>query len=63
MSQENNHPSSKRMNPQALGMALGLVLGWLVGFLIDNPIIFSGGGMIIGLAIGTAVDKRNQQER
>ena len=39
-------------------MALGLVLGGLVGILIDQMIIFAGGGMILGLAVGTALESR-----
>ena len=60
MSEENNNTSSKKLNTQALGMAIGLVLGGLVGILLDNLVIFSGGGMILGFAIGTAMDKRNK---
>ena len=40
-------------------LSLGLVLGGLVGLLIDNMVIFAGGGMILGLAIGLALEKRN----
>ena len=42
------------------GAALGLVLGGLVGFLIGNPIIFTGGGMVLGVAIGAALDRRGE---
>ena len=42
-------------------MALGLVLGGLIGILADNMIIFSGGGMILGLAIGSAIESRRTQ--
>ena len=43
-----------------LFMALGLVLGGLVGLTLDNLVVFSGGGMMVGLAIGLAMEKRNQ---
>jgi uncharacterized membrane protein len=41
----------------ALGLGIGLVLGGLVGLLVGNPIIFAGGGLVLGLAIGSALDK------
>ena len=43
-----------------LFMALGLVLGGFVGLTLDNLAIFSGGGMMVGLAIGLALEKRQQ---
>ena len=39
-------------------MALGLVFGGMIGLLIDNMIIFAGGGLVLGLAIGSALDNR-----
>jgi F0F1-type ATP synthase assembly protein I len=59
MSEEYNKTSSKNPNTQVLGMAIGLVLGGLVGILLDNIAIFSGGGMILGFAIGTAMHSRD----
>lgn len=55
--------SSSRRNA-ALGVSAGLVLGGalglMFGILIDNSplwlILSAGGGMVIGLAIGYAVD-------
>ena len=41
----------------AYGLAIGLVLGGLVGLLVGNLIIFAGGGLVLGLAIGSALDK------
>jgi hypothetical protein len=38
--------------------ALGLVLGGLFGIVVGNMIIFAGGGMIIGLAVGLALEKK-----
>ena len=32
----------------------------LVGLLIGNPIIFAGGTMVLGFAIGSALDKRSR---
>ena len=50
-----NH-SQRTISYKALGLALGLVFGGLVGLLIGNPIIFAGGGLVLGLAIGSAMD-------
>ena len=52
--------NEKKINVGTMGatMALGLVLGGLVGILIDNMIIFAGGGMILGLAVGTALESK-----
>ena len=43
----------------AYGLAIGLVLGGLVGLLVGNPIIFAGGGLVLGLAFGSAMDKND----
>lgn len=52
--------TNQRMKYSAYGMAIGLVFGGLVGLLIGNPIVFAGGGMVLGLAIGTSLDKRGK---
>jgi hypothetical protein len=59
MSRNQNNQSAIKITYKTLGLALGLVLGGLVGIIIDNMIIFAGGGMVIGLAIGTALDQRS----
>ena len=41
-------------------MALGLVVGGFVGLILDNLVLFSGGGMILGLALGTALERKRQ---
>ena len=51
-----------RVSVMGSSMALGLVLGGLVGILIDNMIIFAGGGMVLGLAVGTALESRRIKE-
>ena len=51
-----NYPYGSRRFT-SLGLGIGLVLGGLVGILIGNPIIFAGGGLVLGLAIGTALDR------
>jgi hypothetical protein len=58
---------SKNVNPQpvkkisypALGLAAGLIFGGIIGLIIGNLILFAGGGMVLGLAIGFALDRRN----
>jgi uncharacterized membrane protein len=50
--------SSQGVSYTGLGAALGLVLGGLVGVLIGNPIIFAGGGMVLGVAVGSALARR-----
>jgi hypothetical protein len=39
-------------------MALGLVFGGFLGLILDNLVLYSGGGMVLGLALGTALEKR-----
>lgn len=55
MSQSGN--ASSGIPTTALGLAGGLVVGGLVGLIIGNPIIFAGGGMMLGLTIGYALDR------
>ena len=51
-----NKITTKRTAYTASALAVGLVIGGVVGLLVDNLIIFSGGGMVVGLAIGYALD-------
>ncbi|MFN2146175.1 MAG: hypothetical protein ACK2T7_12550 [Anaerolineales bacterium] len=53
-----NQESNRRMKFAGIGAALGLVFGGLVGLLIGNPMVFAGGGMVLGLAVGSAFDQR-----
>jgi hypothetical protein len=57
---QNNNGTSRNISYTVMGMALGLVLGGLVGILIDNMIIFAGGGMVLGLAAGAALENRTK---
>lgn len=61
MSAKNNQ-SQFKISYTALGLAIGLILGGIVGLIIDNMIVFAGGGMVLGLAIGTALDNRRQED-
>lgn len=58
MSDNDHRSSSGRLKFSGLGMAIGLVFGWLVGYLVGNPIVFAGGGLVLGGAIGAALDRR-----
>jgi hypothetical protein len=60
----NNLKSKPSMNIsyKAIGMAVGLVFGGIIGLIIDNMIIFAGGGLVLGFAIGAAVDNRRKEE-
>lgn len=60
MSQENNN--QKKISYTALGLAIGLIFGGIVGLIIDNMIIFAGGGLVLGLAIGSALDNRRLED-
>jgi hypothetical protein len=40
-------------------MAIGLLLGGIIGLLTNSEVISAGGGMVIGLAIGYALDRRS----
>ncbi|MEJ2758767.1 MAG: hypothetical protein P8046_09840 [Anaerolineales bacterium] len=57
----NNQDSNQSLKFAGLGAAIGLVFGGLVGTLIGNPIIFAGGGMVLGLAIGTSLYQRSKE--
>ena len=60
MSEKGKKQAATRVSYKALGMSIGLVLGGLVGILIDNMIIFAGGGMVVGFALGAYLDSRMQ---
>lgn len=53
-----NHNNRYSISYKGLGLAVGLIFGSLVGLMIGNMIIFAGGGMVLGLAVGTALDNR-----
>lgn len=59
MSENNHRYPSGRMKFTGFGLAIGLVFGGLVGILIGNPIVFAGGTMVLGLAVGAILDKRS----
>lgn len=61
MSEKKSRHPAKGIKYTAVGMAIGLVFGGLVGFLIGNMVIFAGGTMVLGFAIGSAIDNRNRE--
>jgi hypothetical protein len=58
MSTGNEIKKDGRISYTSAGMGFGLVLGGFLGLLIDNLAFPAGGGMILGLAFGLALDKR-----
>lgn len=54
--------SGKRISYTALSLAIGLIFGGIVGLAIDNLVIFAGGGLVLGLAIGSALDNRRLED-
>jgi hypothetical protein len=61
MSQD-NQANTFRLTYPGVGMGIGLLVGGLLGLLIDNLAFSAGGGMILGLAMGTALEKRRQNK-
>ena len=61
MSNDKQRRTSGSMSYKGLGMTLGLVLGGLLGWLSGNIAISAGGGMVLGLAVGTALDRRGDR--
>jgi len=57
-----NNNSQRRISYTALAMSIGLILGGIAGLIIDNMIIFAGGGLVLGLAIGYALDNRRLED-
>ena len=53
--------TSRNLKFAGLGAAIGLVFGGLIGTLIGNPFAFAGGTMVLGLAIGAAIDRRREE--
>ena len=51
----------KKFSNAGLGMAVGLVFGSIVGLLIGNLVIYAGSGLVLGGAIGSAVDNRGKK--
>ena len=61
MSKNENYSTLNEMTHRSLGLAIGLVLGGLVGSLIGNPIVLTGGFIVLGLVIGSALDNQNRK--
>jgi hypothetical protein len=61
MPSDNNNRAPLQITYKGIGLATGLVFGGLIGLIIGNMVIFAGGGMVVGLAIGTAIDNRTNR--
>jgi len=61
MNQE-NETNPRKLSYTGAGMGIGLVVGGLLGLLIDNLAFSAGGGMVLGLAIGLALENRRQNQ-
>ena len=57
-----NNPIYRKVSFAALGPAIGLIFGGIVGLVIGNLILFAGGGLVLGLAIGYALDNRHKAD-
>ena len=55
-----NTNSPRKIKFTGVGAAIGLVLGGLVGYLTGNPMVFAGGAMVLGIAIGATLDQRSE---
>jgi hypothetical protein len=58
MNTNHDKPASNSFSYTRYGMALGLIVGGFLGVLVGNPAIFAGGGLVLGLAVGRALDQR-----
>lgn len=57
-----NNESQRKISYLAIGLSIGLILGGTVGLVIDNLVIFTGGGLVLGLAIDSALDNRRLKD-
>lgn len=62
MSQESTTNKSANYTIVGAAMGIGLVVGGIMGLLIDNLAFSAGGGMILGLAFGLALEKKRQAQ-
>jgi len=62
MTTKNDNLTTVKGTYTALGLVIGLVFGGLLGLMAGNMIIFTGGGMLIGLSIGAALERRSRKE-
>ena len=57
-----NQKKAVNLTYTGAGMGIGLVVGGLLGLLTDNLAFTAGSGMILGLAMGLALEKRRQNQ-
>jgi F0F1-type ATP synthase assembly protein I len=58
MIKNETNPKKARFSIMGAAMGLGLLVGGILGLLVDNLAFSAGGGMVLGLAIGTALENR-----
>lgn len=61
MSTDRNKQLPSGITYKGLGLAIGLLVGGLMGLAVHNVVIFAGGGMVLGLATGAAIDQRGRR--
>ncbi len=57
MSGKSSRMPTKKIFCMSLGLELGLVLGGVIGTLLEIPLVFAGSGILLGLVIGTALER------
>jgi hypothetical protein len=55
--------SESSVSKMGIGLAVGLTFGSVIGLLAGDLIMFAGGGMVLGGAIGRALELRNKNTR
>ena len=53
-----NNQSRSSVSYKNVGLAIGLVFGGVIGWIIGDPFVYAGGCMVLGFAIGAALDAR-----
>jgi hypothetical protein len=60
MPNKNKQGLPSNITYKGLGIAIGLVFGGILGLITGDMIIFPGGGLVLGFAIGAAMDNRKK---
>ncbi len=48
---------NESINIVGLCMAIGMVIGGAIGLLVNNLVLFAGGGLVLGFAVGASLDR------
>ena len=57
---QNPTPNRRPLTYTAIGTSVGLLFGAILGLIADNLTLFAGGGLVLGFALGSALDARKQ---